>query len=277
MTDRYAVFGNPIAHSQSPWIHARFAEATGQELSYERQLVALDGFAAAVQQFFAEGGRGLNITVPFKEQAWLLCGSRSPAAESAGAVNTLQWTDGRLHGDNTDGIGLRRDIENNLGQAIQGRRILILGAGGAVRGVLRPLLEAQPAALTIANRTVAKAQALTAGLTGFCPVDACGFSDCAGRQFDIVINGTSSGLQGEMPALPEQLFVRDSSLAYDMVYGREATPFMRWAATQGAGAVSDGLGMLVEQAAESFRLWRGVRPATAEVMAGLRSRLAAPA
>ena len=275
MTDRYAVFGNPVAHSQSPWIHARFAEQTGQVLRYDRQEIPLDGFAAAVKRFFDASGRGLNITVPFKEEAWALCPKRSPRAESAGAVNTIKALPaGGLYGDNTDGVGLLRDITVNLSRPVDAARVLVLGAGGAVRGVLRPLLEARPAGLQIANRTVARAQALVDELPAGSPVLASSFRECAGGRFDIVINATSTGLSGEMPTLPEGLFAATGSLAYDMVYGPHPTAFMEWAAANGAARTSDGLGMLVEQAAESFHLWRDVRPLTPPVIDGLRRRLA---
>ncbi len=276
MTDRYAVFGNPIGHSQSPWIHACFAQQTGQDICYERQEIPLDGFAAAVWRFFDEGGSGLNITVPFKEEAWKLCTLRSPRAQAAGAVNTLQdLHDGGLYGDNTDGVGLVRDITANLRRPLAGARVLLLGAGGAVRGALRPLLEAGPAEITIANRTPARAQALADRIGTRVPVRACGFGDCAGHTFDIVINGTSSSLDGDAPPLPGVLFAAADSLAYDMVYGGEPTPFMHWALQQGVTRASDGLGMLVEQAAESFYLWRGVRPRSGPVIDALRLRLTA--
>ncbi len=273
MTDRYAVFGNPVSHSQSPWIHGRFAEQTGQDMEYGREEVPVDGFAEAVQQFFGSGGKGLNITVPFKEQAWALSAQRSPRAEAAGAVNTLlQLEEGTLYGDNTDGIGLLRDLRQNLELDPAGKRVLILGAGGAVRGVLEPLLDTTPLELIIANRTVARAEALADAFGA--PTSACGFADLAGQHFDLIINATSSGLHGELPPLPDGLFAPDAA-AYDMLYGPEPTPFMRWARQQGAARISDGLGMLVEQAAESFRLWRGVDPDTAAVIRDLRVRLRA--
>lgn len=271
MTDRYAVFGNPVSHSQSPWIHARFAEQTGQHMEYGRQEVPLDAFADAVRAFFREGGKGLNITVPFKQEAWKLCQERSSRAESAGAVNTLlQRADGQLFGENTDGIGLVRDLRDNLGLELAGKRLLILGAGGAVRGVLQPLLKAGVASITIANRTVSRAEAL-ANACGT-PVRASGYPELANQQFDLVINGTSTGLHGGMPELPDGLLA-DGAAAYDMVYGAGPTPFMAWARQQGAALVSDGLGMLVEQAAESFRIWRGVTPETGPVIRALRARL----
>ncbi|WP_290653130.1 shikimate dehydrogenase [Aquisalimonas sp.] len=278
MTDRYAVFGHPVAHSRSPWIHARFAEQTAQDLEYTRQDVAPDGFAEAVELFQADGGRGLNITVPFKEEAWAVADSRSPRAETCGAVNTLLFgADGGRHGDNTDGEGLVRDLRYNHHISLQGRRILVLGAGGAVRGVLELLVAERPAVLVIANRTVSRAQALLRLCHGMSENSACGFDALAGHgPFDLIINGTSTGLSGEMPALPDDLFASGGA-AYDMVYGAEPTPFLRWAEQQGAGLTLDGLGMLVEQAAESFRLWRGVSPDTAPVIRELRQAISNPA
>ncbi len=274
MKDRYAVIGHPVAHSKSPFIHAQFALQTQQDMEYAALLAPLDGFAQTVEQFRAAGGRGANVTLPFKEPAYALCATRSPRAESAGAVNTLIFGAHGVHGDNTDGYGLTRDLVDNLGFALQGRRVLLMGAGGAARGVILPLLERRPECLVIANRTAVKANALAALFDGTpscadAPVSGCGYVDLAGQRFDLVINATSAGLAGELPALPDGLFAADA-LAYDMLYGRE-TPFMRFARAQGAARVADGLGMLVEQAAESFFLWRGVRPDTAPVMAALRA------
>lgn len=271
MTDHYAVFGNPVAHSRSPWIHARFAEQTGEDIVYTRQEVPVDGFAEAVEQFQDEGGRGLNVTVPFKEEAWDVADSHSPRADACGAVNTLLFrSDGGRHGDNTDGEGLIRDLRDNHGVPLRGRRILVVGAGGAVRGVLQLLAAEHPAMLVIANRTVSRAE----GLLRLCPEArdsaACGFDELAGATpFDVIINGTSTGLSGSAPPLPDGLFAAGAA-AYDMVYGTEPTPFMQWARNQGAATVVDGLGMLVEQAAESFRLWRGVAPDTRPVIRDLR-------
>lgn len=269
--EHYCVFGNPVAHSKSPRIHARFAELTGESLAYEARLAPLDGFAAAVREFFAAGGGGCNVTVPFKEEAWRLAESRSARAEKAGAVNTL-LTDasGRLHGDNTDGTGLVRDLVQNAGITLAGKRILLLGAGGAVRGVIGPLLAENPRELVIANRTVEKARQLVQLFAAEGPVSAAGFEALNGP-FDLVVNGTSASLQGELPPLPAGLFA-PAALAYDMMYGAEPTVFLRWAASQGA-QVRDGLGMLVEQAAEAFRLWRGVMPPTQPVLAALREEL----
>ena len=274
--DRYAVIGNPISHSKSPAIHAAFAAQTGQSLTYERLLAPLDGFAAAVAQFRAAGGRGMNVTVPFKLEAFALAERLSPRAQAAGAVNTLAFDADAIFGDNTDGAGLVRDLTHNLDCPLAGRRILLLGAGGAARGVLLPLLSARPAALTLANRTVARAEALVADFTRRAgdapPPDACGFADLARRQFDVVINATAASLADEAPPLPPGLYDA-GALAYDMMYGRGETPFLAAARADGATRLADGLGMLVEQAAESFLLWRGVRPDTAPVLADLRRQI----
>jgi shikimate dehydrogenase len=264
MTDRYAVFGHPIAHSKSPQIHAAFARQTGQDMTYEAILAPLDGFADSVAQFIASGGRGANVTVPFKEQAFALANRLSLRAQRAGAVNTLTFDADGILGDNTDGAGLVADLSRNLHCALAGKRILLLGAGGAARGVIEPLLDQQPAALVIANRTVGRAQEL-AELFGH-GIRACGFEDADGP-FDVVINATAASLAGELPPLSPALFTADT-LAYDMMYGRD-TPFLTFARSHGA-ATADGLGMLVEQAAEAFYVWRGVRPDTAAVIASLR-------
>lgn len=280
MTDRYTVFGNPIAHSRSPRIHALFAAQTGQDLSYEATLAPLDGFAVTLDAFRAAGGLGANVTVPFKEEAFRLAARHTPRAEVAGAVNTLLWQDEAWLGDNTDGAGLVRDLAANLGFDANGRRILLLGAGGAARGVLLPLLELAPAELFVANRTAEKAARLAvefarrADARGLaCRPEGGGFAELTGRHFDLVINATSTGLTDTALPLPPSLFA-DGALAYEMVYGR-TTAFMRQAASAAAERVriSDGLGMLVEQAAESFLLWRGIRPQTAPVIAALRAAL----
>ncbi|MFO7543002.1 MAG: shikimate dehydrogenase [Thiobacillus sp.] len=265
MTDRYAVFGHPIAHSKSPQIHAAFARQTGQNMRYDAMLAPLDGFASSVAQFVAAGGRGANVTVPFKEAAFKLANRLTPRAQRAGAVNTLSFEADGILGDNTDGAGLLADLTRNLHCALAGKRILLLGAGGAARGVIESLLEQQPAALVIANRTVSRAQEL-ADLFGH-GVAACGF-DAADTPFDVVINATTASLAGELPPLSASIFTANT-LAYDMMYGRE-TPFLNFAHQHGA-ATADGLGMLVEQAAEAFALWRGVRPDTAAVIAALRA------
>ena len=264
MTDRYAVFGHPIAHSKSPQIHAAFARQTGQDMSYEAILAPLDGFAGSVADFIAAGGRGANVTVPFKEEAFRLADRLSARARRAGAVNTLTF-DGDILGDNTDGAGLVADLTRNLHFPLVGKRILLIGAGGAARGGVEPLLEQQPAGLVIANRTVSRAQEL-AGLFGR-GVSACGF-DGIEPPFDVVINATAASLAGELPPLPPEIFTA-TTLAYDMMYGRD-TPFLGFARTYGA-CTADGLGMLVEQAAEAFCGWRGVRPDTAPVIASLRA------
>lgn len=273
MTDRYAVIGHPIAHSKSPAIHAAFAAQTAQDLSYEALLAPLDGFAAAVAQFRAQGGRGMNITVPFKEEAWQLADRLTERARLAGAVNTFVLGDDVL-GDNTDGAGLVRDLEV-LGARLAGARVLLLGAGGAARGVILPLIDAGVARLFIANRTADKARALQAHFAGH---DACGvlaaggWQEAADAPYDVVINATSASLSDEAPPLPAGLYAPDS-LAYDMVYGRGLTAYLKQARDQGAARLADGLGMLVEQAAEAFALWRGVRPDTAAVRATLRAAL----
>lgn len=274
MTDLYAVFGNPIAHSKSPAIHSRFATLSGQDLHYEARLAPIDGFAAAVAEFVAAGGKGANVTVPFKEEAFRLCTRLTPRAERAGAVNTLLFTGASILGDNTDGAGLRRDIENNLGFSLAGQRIALLGAGGAARGALEPLLAAQPQSLFVANISVDKALELVVGAADLGPVSGGGFADLAGRQFDVVINATSASLSGATLPLPDGLFA-PGSLAYDMMYGQGETLFMAQARALGAARRADGLGMLVEQAAEAFALWRGVRPETTSVLAELRAQLAA--
>ncbi len=267
MTDRYAVVGNPVAHSKSPNIHAEFARQTGQDMAYERLLAPLDGFAETVDRFRTEGGKGLNVTVPFKEQAFAYAGNKTARAQAAGAINTLKFDETGVLGDNTDGAGLVRDLTTNLQLPLNGKRILLMGAGGAARGVIGPLLNEQPQTLVLANRTVDKAQ-LLANLFGQ-GIMASSYEALYGQRFDLVINATSASLQGELPPLPEGLLNPDA-LAYDMMYGAE-TPFMKWAKLQGAAKVSDGLGMLVEQAAESFFLWRAVRPDTRTVIHMLRA------
>jgi shikimate dehydrogenase len=271
MPEKYAVFGNPIAHSKSPLIHAQFARQTGQDMAYEAILAPLDGFPAAVEAFRAAGGKGANVTVPFKLEAFALCGERlSERARAAGAVNTLSFGPEGVSGDNTDGVGLVADIRDNLGVAIQGRRILLLGAGGAARGVILPLLSQAPAGLTIANRTAARAEELAGWFEGRgAPISACGLGELHGRQFDLVINATAASLSDQAPELPEGLYAQ-GSLAYDMVYGKGLTPFLVRARAQGAERLADGLGMLIEQAAEAFYVWRGVRPSTETIFDLLR-------
>lgn len=271
MTDRYAVVGHPIGHSKSPRIHADFARQTEQDLSYEAILAPLDGFAATVDAFRQSGGKGLNVTVPFKLEAWRYATALTERARLAEAANTLKFeSDGRVLGDNTDGAGLTRDITANLDFSIADKRILLMGAGGAARGVLLPLLEQHPASLHIANRTAAKAEELARQFQPYGPVSGGGYAGLAGHAFDLIINATSSSLSDELPPLPQGVFAANS-LAYDMMYGKGLTPFLRFAQEQGASRLADGLGMLVEQAAESFLLWRGVRPETHPVMESLRA------
>jgi shikimate dehydrogenase len=269
MTDRYAVIGNPIAHSKSPLIHATFARQTGQDMAYTAMLAPLDGFAAAAGAFRDQGGKGMNITVPFKQEAWKLATRLTERASTAQAVNTFKFDDGVILGDNTDGAGLVRDITHNLGFSIAGKRVLLMGAGGAARGVLLPLLAQVPAELAIANRTASRALDLQEQFAVYGQVRVSDYADLAGQQFDLVVNATSSSLNNELPPLAAGIFGPDS-LAYDMMYGKGLTAFLSFAEQQGAGRLADGLGMLVEQAAESFYLWRGVRPATPPVIAQLR-------
>ncbi|WP_034300791.1 shikimate dehydrogenase [Herbaspirillum sp. RV1423] len=265
--DSYVVIGNPIAHSKSPEIHVQFARQTGQSMSYERLLAPLQGFKAVVKVFIANGGKGANVTVPFKLEAHALADRLTERARLAGAVNTLKFEGGLILGDNTDGAGLVADIVQNAGVPLAGKRVLLLGAGGAARGALLPLLEQQPAALIIANRNHARAQELAAQFARFGKLEAVEYADLSGT-FDVIINATSASLEGDMPPLPASVF-SGSTLAYDMMYGKQPTVFMEFARRHGAVA-RDGLGMLVEQAAEAFFLWRGVRPETADVFAALR-------
>jgi len=275
--DEYAVMGNPIAHSKSPAIHAAFAEQTGQSIRYRAIQVDPGGFDQAVGNFFAAGGKGLNITVPFKQEAWKLANQLSGRARSAGAVNTLKPEEnGQLYGDNTDGVGLVCDLKNNLTVTLAAKRILLIGAGGAARGVLSPLLDEKPATLVIANRTSSKARELadqinesqnTPGL-----LKGVGFNELGDTAFDIVINATAASLEGDLPPLPESC-ITNADIAYDMMYGKEPTPFLIWAQQNGAQQISDGLGMLVEQAAESFFIWRNVKPDTGPVIKQIREKI----
>jgi shikimate dehydrogenase len=270
--DRYAVMGNPISHSKSPQIHAAFARQTGQRMEYTAIQVDAGGFDQAVGNFQANGGKGLNITVPFKQEAWRLVNTHSPDAALAGAVNTIVFqADGSLHGDNTDGIGLIRDITINHRRPVRAQRILLLGAGGAARGVLRPLLAEKPARLVIANRTADRARMLAADFDNSSGVMGCGYPELDGQQFDIIINATAASLQGELPPLPETILA-PQACCYDMMYGKEPTVFLRWASRHGANLCLDGLGMLVEQAAAAFELWRQVHPDTAAVIRLLRDQ-----
>ncbi|ABX47221.1 shikimate dehydrogenase [Shewanella baltica] len=279
MTDRYAVFGNPISHSKSPFIHGQFAAPTQESLTYEAILAPVDGFEASLTAFFNAGGKGANVTVPFKEQAFALCDSISPEAKLAGAVNTLSLlADGTIRGDNTDGLGLVADLIANLG-SLQDQRVLLIGAGGAARGCILPLLNAEIAQLTISNRTHTKAQLLVDIFTSVdngayaSKVTAVEMSELAG-EFDIIINSTSASLAGELPPLPAHI-ITTQTVCYDMMYGASVTAFNQWALSQGAAKAIDGLGMLVGQAAKSFTLWRGVEPDTQVVLTLLRDKLMA--
>ncbi|HRN75521.1 shikimate dehydrogenase [Ottowia sp.] len=274
MPDRYAVIGHPIAHSKSPLIHGLFAEATGQDMTYETIDGGAEdgGFARALAAFRAAGGKGLNVTLPFKLQALAAADDASEDARLAGAANALRFDRGRIEAQNFDGIGLVRDIEVNLGVPLQGRRVLLLGAGGATRGALLPIARAGAARIVIANRTPSKAAELARELAPHlsgCAVEGGGYDALAsGAAFDVVINATSASLSGAAPAVPVSAFAT-CALAYDMVYGKGLTPFLKLAQTAGAARVADGVGMLVEQAAEAFAWWRGVRPDTGAALARL--------
>jgi shikimate dehydrogenase len=276
--DRYAVFGNPIKHSKSPQIHTMFAEQTGQSLIYSAELAEIGKFSEAVQRFLKNNGKGLNVTVPFKEDAWKLADTHSERAELAGAVNTIKLEDdGRLFGDTTDGTGLVHDLIKNHHVVIEGKNILIIGAGGAVRGVLQAFLEQKPASILITNRTAEKAVQLANDFSTLATrhdstIDGCGLDELDNRSFDIVINGTSASLQGELPPIPGTIF-NQHACSYDMMYGAQDTVFMQWSKDNGAKNVLDGLGMLVEQAAEAFYIWRGVMPETAPVIKHIRKML----
>lgn len=279
--DTYAVMGNPIDHSKSPQIHAAFAQQTGQSIVYTATQVDPGGFEQAVGNFFAHGGKGLNVTVPFKREAWELASELGPEAKQAGAVNTLLMNaDGVLVGRNTDGVGLVRDILHNHGGIVAGKKVLLIGAGGAARGVLQPLLAENPALLIIANRTVGRAHELVADFNAADDqqdnqhtINGAAFEDLTGQHFDLIINASAASLQGEVPPVPEECCTA-TTWCYDMMYGAEPTPFMQWAQQHGAQKSLDGLGMLVEQAAESFLHWRGVRPETAPVIQTIRAEMA---
>lgn len=266
MTDRYAVIGKPISHSKSPLIHRLFAEQTGQDISYEAIEAPLDGFAATIERLRAEGYKGCNVTVPFKFEAYEIASELTERARSAQAVNTLSLNDLHIIGDNTDGAGLVRDIEHNLSFSLREKKLLLMGAGGAAYGVILPLLDAG-ARITVANRTADKARQLATAYAYRGDITGCEYDALQGHCFDVVVNATSSGLHNELPPLPEGIF-QAGALAYDMMYGRE-TPFMAFARAHGA-QVADGLGMLVEQAAEAFYIWRGVRPDTSPIFKALR-------
>ncbi len=269
MTDHYAVIGNPVAHSKSPRIHITFARQTAQDMDYGAILAPLGGFADAVRRFRADGGRGLNVTVPFKLDAYALATELTGRARSAGAVNTLKFDGAVALGDNTDGAGLVADIVTQLGVPLTAKRVLLMGAGGAARGVVLPILQQRPFALAIANRTVDKALALARESAAHGTVRGGSYADFAAQRFDVVVNATSASLTGDVPPLSDEIFAADA-LAYDMVYGDKPTAFMTQAKARGAARVADGLGMLIAQAAESFVLWRGVRPDTRPVIDMLR-------
>ena len=265
-TDRYGVMGYPVSHSRSPVIHRLFALQTGQDIQYELLQVTPDKLETAIRQFQRTGGKGLNITVPHKSEVVRLVDHLSERASTAGAVNTLTFRESEIYGDNTDGIGLVRDLVVNLGLSVEGANVLVLGAGGATRGILGPLLELSPGSLRIANRTLDKAQVLANHFSSFGPVSACRFNVVpVDVDYDLVINATSAGLHGEAPPYPAAAVSRDT-FCYDLSYGLKPTPFSTWAREQGAARSVMGWGMLVEQAAESFHIWRGVRPDTEPVL-----------
>jgi shikimate dehydrogenase len=274
MTDLYAVIGNPIAQSKSPFIHARFAEALGQDMTYVAIEAPREGFAARVNALRREGGRGLNVTTPFKLDAFAYATDCSVRARHAGAVNAIKFEGEQVMAENFDGVGLLADVEANLGFVVAGRRVLIAGAGGAARGAIEPLLAARPAALVVANRTPDKAKALAMQFASYGPVAGAGYSELERLPpFDLVVNATSASLRTEAPAIPAAAFA-SGSLAYEMVYGKGLTPFLQAAEAAGATHLADGVGMLVEQAAEAFAWWRGVRPDTKPVIAALATPLA---
>lgn len=269
-SDRYAVIGHPVRHSLSPRIHAQFAELTGEDIVYELIEAPEDGFSERAGAFFDAGGRGLNVTVPFKSEARAWADRASGRADAAAVANTLtRLDDGRIEADNTDGTGLVRDLLANVGLRLSGARILLVGAGGAARGVLGPLLAERPASLFVANRTPERAHSLADAFSGDGPVHGGGFEELGGQPYDLVINASASSLGGELPPLAMSVVARGGTV-YDMMYGEAAEPFLRWGREAGAESVHDGLGMLVEQAAESFRVWRGVMPPTGPVLSALR-------
>jgi shikimate dehydrogenase len=268
MTDHYAVIGNPLGHSKSPVIHTTFARETGQDISYCKIEAPLDGFRTSVEAFRAQGAKGLNITAPFKLEAFALATRKMPRAHHAGATNCLKFEGDEILAENFDGIGLVGDIERNLGVPLAGKRVLLLGAGGAARGAVIPILEARPASLTIVNRTREKAEALQAAFGHAGPVHSSDITNLGQVAFDIVLNATSASLRGELPMNIGSVF-NSTSLAYELAYGKGLTPFLALARSQGA-QLADGVGMLVEQAAEAFEWWRGVRPRTASVIEMIR-------
>lgn len=269
--DQYRVFGNPIKQSRSPFIHQSFAKATKQELNYQSQIAELDGFTSAINAFIAQGGKGANITVPFKEQALEISDELSDRARLAGAVNTLSFKNDKIYGDNTDGEGLVQDLLRNK-VALENSRILLLGAGGAAKGVILPLLAQSPTSIVIANRTVSKAEALIEQFNDN-RLTACGFEQVSGKPYDVIINATSASLSGKLPAISASA-ISQNTVCYDMVYGKELTPFLVWAKAQGTSKIIDGIGMLVGQAAVSFTIWRGVKPEVETVIEQLKASLA---
>lgn len=274
--DQYAVFGHPIGHSLSPRIHTLFAEQTGQSLCYTRQDVESDRFESALTGFLARGGKGLNCTVPLKELAYAVAAEKSPRALRAKAVNTLAvCADGQLYGDNTDGAGLVRDLTRHLAIPLKDRRILLIGAGGASRGILLPLLEEAPHSLILTNRTLDRAERLAAEFDDFPLLGVCPLDELKGKTFDVILNATAASLSGDLPDLPENLLA-EGGCCYDLAYGKQPTAFVEWGLRAGAALSADGIGMLVEQAAEAFELWRGVRPETASVIARLKEDRAIP-
>jgi shikimate dehydrogenase len=268
MTDRYAVFGNPLSHTKSPLIHMTFARDTGEDLDYGKIESPLDGFAASVETFRGAGGRGINVTAPFKLEAYALATRRMPRAECAGAANCLRFDDDEIIAENFDGIGLVRDIERNLGVSLTGKRVLLLGAGGAARGALLPFVEARPAQLMLVNRTRSKAEALQSQFASFAKVEVKDGVEVGASRFDVVINATSASLRGELPEFAASA-VGPGGLAYELAYGKGLTPFLKFARSAGAGRLADGVGMLVEQAAEAFAWWRGTRPDTNRLIVDL--------
>jgi len=269
--EQYCVFGNPIEHSRSPFIHHAFAKQTSQNIEYKKNLVALDGFTSAVTAFIQQSGRGANITVPFKEQALALADELSERAALAGAVNTLTFKNGKIYGDNTDGEGLVQDLIRNK-VTLNNCRILLLGAGGAAKGVLLPLLSQDPQSIAIANRTVSKANLLCQHFNDE-RIYACSFNEVVGREFDLIINATSASLSGDLPSISHDV-INNGVTCYDMVYAKDETPFLKWAKKHGAANIIDGLGMLVGQAAVSFSIWRGVSPEILPVIDDLRASFA---
>lgn len=266
MTDRYAVIGNPIAQSKSPLIHSAFAQATGQDMAYTAIEGPLDGFQATVQAFIASGGRGMNVTLPFKLQAFEIATNPMESAQLAGAANALKFEGGRIHAQNFDGVGLVNDLQRNLGVALAGKRVLICGAGGATRGAILPIAAQKPAVIAIANRSADKAHGLKADFAAHVHLQTGGYEDLAGEAFDVVLNATSTGLSQAGLPLPAGVFA-PGAMAYELVYGKGLTPFLQQARTAGVAQLADGVGMLVEQAAEAFEWWRGVRPDTQAVIA----------